>query len=300
MRQETTDTPKTGRIAHSRNTIVIRTCGIALILALAVAISACGVTQRESVTIAEASQPVFALVYIADANGYFDDEGLDVSFKSFTSARDALNSVIDRESDIATVYETPVVLKTYEGVNLGVITSLHTSNKNTGLVARRDRGIDVPEDLRGKTIAVTSGTNAEFFLSLFLSTIGINLSEVSLIDTKPEEMAGVLRDGSVDAVAIWNPNLYNARQSLPEEKLAIFFSDVYTEFSVLAGRRELVTERPKAMQALVKAVVKAEKFLEANPGEAIEIVIKRLSNQPETTIRGVWSEFRAEASTQST
>ncbi|HIN72184.1 MAG TPA: hypothetical protein EYM98_06340 [Dehalococcoidia bacterium] len=69
----------------------------------------------ENLTIAEASQAVFALVYIADEKGFFADEGLKVTFSTFTSGKDALNSVVQGNSDIGTVFETPVVLQSYQG-----------------------------------------------------------------------------------------------------------------------------------------------------------------------------------------
>ena len=40
----------------------------------------------EKITLAEAYQPVFALIYIAEEKGYFDEEGLDITYRSFTSA----------------------------------------------------------------------------------------------------------------------------------------------------------------------------------------------------------------------
>lgn len=248
----------------------------------------------EKITLAEASQPVFALVYVAEDEGYFADQGLEVTYQSYTSGRDALASVITGQSDIATVYETPLVLNVYAGEALSVLTTLHTSTKNTALVARRDHGIETPETLRGKTIAVTKNTNGEFFLSLYLTSEGIRLSELTLVDTKPEDMAQTLREGLVDAAATWNPNLYNTQQAFGEDEIQTFFSDIYTEMSVLAGRSEFVTQRKEACKRLLRALLRAEAFIRANEEEALRIVTNRLSAQPAATTRAVWPTFKAE------
>ena len=88
------------------------TLAVAVILSLSVWLAGWrGDDSVENLTIAEASQAVFALVYIADEKGFFADEGQKVTFNMFTSSRDALNRVVQGNSDIGTVFETPDVLQ---------------------------------------------------------------------------------------------------------------------------------------------------------------------------------------------
>lgn len=250
--------------------------------------------DKESLIIAEGVQPVFALIYIAEAKGFFKDENVDITYKTFSSGRDALASVIAGEADLATVYETPVVLQTVAGQKLAIITGLHHSSRNTALVARKDRGIEQPTDLKGKKIGVTKNTNAAFFLDLFLKSHGMSRSDVTLIDTAPLMMAEAVKSGTVDAVATWNTNLYTARKTLGESLAVTFYSEVYTEFSVLVSKLNTVQERKEALRRCLRALIRAEKFLQSNPSQAIDIVIKHLSNLPESTIRNVWNDFTLE------
>lgn len=248
--------------------------------------------SMEKLTLAEASQSVFALVYIAQSEGYFKDQGLDITYKSFNSGKDALNSALSGAADIATTYETPVVLETIDGLQISVITELHNSSQNTALVARKDHGINSAKDLKGKKIGVTKRTNAEFFLGLFLVSHGLSLKDVKLINTKPTDMAASLKAGTVDAVATWNPNLLNAFRALPRENVLLFSSDVYTEVSVLAGKRDVIKSKSSALKKLLQALLQASFFLENNPDRALEIVIARLSAQPENILRETWSASR--------
>ncbi|MDE1461907.1 ABC transporter substrate-binding protein [Spartinivicinus poritis] len=249
---------------------------------------------KETLIIAEGSQPVFALIYIAEIKGFFKDENLEISYKSFSSGRDALASVIAGESDLATVYETPVVLQTIAGHKLAIVTGLHNSSKNTALVARRDSGIELPQDLKGKKIGVTKNTNAEFFLDFFLKSHGMSKSDVILLDLKPYVMAPAIKRGVVDAVAIWNTHLYSAKKVLGDRKSVAFYSEVYTELSVLVGKQNKVKDRKEALQRCVRALARAEKFLQEKPQQAIDIVINHLSKIPKETIRNVWNDFNLE------
>ena len=272
---------------------------VLVIVVVALAIGWCVVSERSHVgklqlTLAHANQPAFTLVYLAEELGYFAEEGLDVEFLPFTSGRDALASVIRGEADVATVYETPVVLRAQEGVALAVISGLHRSNQNTALVARTDQGISSPEDLRGKRIGVTRKTNGEFFCFVYLKAHGIEVSEVTLVDMRPEELPSALANGTVDAVATWNPYLYLAEQAMAEGMASTFYSDVYTEMSMLTGTREFVSENKEHFRRLVRGIVRAESFYRSDPNRSLEIVVECLSDASEKSIRTIWRNFKAE------
>lgn len=243
----------------------------------------------EELTVAEASQSVFALLYIAQKKGYFADQGLSIKYQSFSSGRDALNSVLSGKTDIATTYETPVVLQAIMGKQISIITELHNSNKNTALIARKKNGINSVEDLAGKRIGVTKRTNAEFFLNLFLVSNGLSIKDVTLVNITPNQMQEHFVDGSVDAVATWNPHLLNIYNALPEQDVIRFSSDVYTEVSVLAGMQDVIERKASAFKKMLAALSKASDFLLNHPQESLDIVVARLKPQSEITIRATWN-----------
>lgn len=242
--------------------------------------------------ISEASQPVFSLLYIAKVKGYFEDEGLDITFRSFTSGRDALQDVLDGNADLATSYETPIVLQSLAGEKLKIISSLHFSNKNTAMLALKASGINKPNDLEGKTIAVPKNTNAHFFLNMLLASEGIKPDSVTIIDVKPENLHDALHKEQTDAVAIWNPHLYKIRSSVGKEAVENFYSNAYTEFSVLVGSEALVSSKHEEMSAVLRALVKAEQFLLSSPLQAKELVINYLPSHPRESIEGTWDDYQ--------
>jgi len=269
-----------------------------IIMSLIVCLSACGSSQKslETIVVADASQPVFALVYIASSMGYFKEVGLSVKFLHYTSGRDALNAVDNGKADVATVYETPVVLQTLNGKKLVVVSGLHRSNKNTPLVALKSRGIYKPTDLKGKRIGVTFNANAEFFLFLYLEGIGIAKNEITPINIRPEKLLVAMKKGEIDAMAVWNPHVYYAKKAFPKSKIVTFESDVYSEMSMMVAKKSFVKGHSSKIYKLVSALVKAERLFKYNNKKARQVVIQHFSNKKSILVKETWSLFKADTS----
>ena len=70
--------------------------------------------------------------------------------------------------DLAMVADIPVMFAVMEGTRISVLASISESFRENAIVARKDRGIQSPGDLRGKKIAVPAGTTSDYFLDVFL------------------------------------------------------------------------------------------------------------------------------------
>jgi len=246
-------------------------------------------------TLADANQPVFALIYIAKAKGYFTDVGLNVTYQKHSSGRDALNSLLSNKADVATVYETPIVIQAFDKKPMRILSTLHSSERNTGLAVRHELGEGTLQDVVGKRIAVPFDTNAQFFLNQFLTSEGISLDQITFVDTKPQDSVQLFLEGKVDAVAAWNPNLYNAKNSFPATQVHTYYSDLYTEMSMLVTTGTKLQTTRQAYLRLLHGIKKAEGYLIQHPEESKEIVIKELEPTfSRETIDSVWEDFTAE------
>ena len=105
---------------------------------------------------------------IALAKDYFKEEGLDATPQPYPFGKPALQAVIDGKADIATAGDTPIVFAVMDGQKITTLAVIQTSNRDKAILAKRDRGIAKPSDLKGKTIGLTLGTTGHFFASSFL------------------------------------------------------------------------------------------------------------------------------------
>lgn len=223
--------------------------------------------KRERVVIALV-MPQACLARIASARGFFAEEGVDAVLREQTSGKAALQSVLDGKADLATVAETPIVFAGFEGKRVSIIASIETANKNLAIVARKDRGISTPAELEGKRIGVTPGTNGEFFLDTFFLAHGIARNRVRVVDLEPEEMVAALLSGRVDAVSAWQPHVFRAQKELGDRGVTYYNEELYTESYSAVTKPDFVRNHPDTVVRLMRALVRAEGFIGANPAEA--------------------------------
>ena len=223
---------------------------------------------KEKITIAYSTASNAILCYIAFAQGYFAEEGLDATPQPHAFGKLALQAVIEGKADIATSGDTPIVFAVMNGEKISILATIQTSNKNEGIVARQDRGIDKPSDLRGKTMGVTQGTTGDFFADSFLLVNGIDRKDVQFVNMKPGEMPAALDAGRVDAVSTWNPTLIQLQKKLGNVGRVFYGETIYTETFNLVAQQAYIKKNPETVPKVLRAMIKAETFVRRRPEEA--------------------------------
>jgi ABC-type nitrate/sulfonate/bicarbonate transport system substrate-binding protein len=241
----------------------------------------------KKITIAYSTASNAMLMYIAFAKDYFAQEGLNADPQPHDFGKPALQAVIDGKADIATVGDTPIVLAVMNGKKIMTLAVIQTANKNEAIVARRNRGIAKPSDLKGKKIGITLGTTGHFFAKAFLFANGIDTKHIKIIDMKPDEMSAALATGKVDAVSTWNPTLMQLMKKLGNEGIIFFNESLYTEhFCVVAGQ-EYVMKNPEAIKKVMRALLKAETFAREHPEESRRFVAEFIKTD-KVTLDETW------------
>lgn len=244
----------------------------------------------QKITLAYTTQPDCALVHIAVTNKYFLEEGLDIQPQLHTFGKAALSSVLAGKADLATVAETPVMFAALKGEKIYIVTNISTSNKNTAVIGKKDRGISVSADLKGKRIGFTPGTTGEFFMDSFFTANGIVRKDVELISLRPEEMSAALKADKVDAVVTWNFPLIIIRKELGSNGATLFDTDIYTETFNVSVKQEFVQKNPETIKKFIRGLLKAEKFINEHPDEAQSVVALAL-NVDKALIGEIWKDF---------
>jgi ABC-type nitrate/sulfonate/bicarbonate transport system substrate-binding protein len=245
---------------------------------------------REKITIAYTTAPDAVLVQIAFAKRFFAEEGLDAAPQPHAFGKLALESLLKGKADLATVGDTPFVFAVMNGRKVSAVAAILASNRNNAVVARRDRGIENPSDLLGKRIGVTFGTTGDFFDYSFLLYHGIRENQVRRIGMDPGDMDEALGTGKVDAVSTWSPFRQRILKKLGSNGVEFFGEELYTEAYVVAGTREYFGGHPGTVRKVLRALLKAETFVNRHPGESRRLVAE-FTGTERPDLEEAWEAF---------
>jgi ABC-type nitrate/sulfonate/bicarbonate transport system substrate-binding protein len=93
---------------------------------------------------------ISGLVFIAQDQGYFRDNGLEADLKIYETGRDAIKDLLAGKLDVACCAEFVLVNEIFAGHdNLRILGSIGQAEINE-LITRKDGDINQPADLQGK------------------------------------------------------------------------------------------------------------------------------------------------------
>ena len=212
-----------------------------------------------------------ALVRVALAKGYFEKNGLDVNFTEQDIGKFSLEEIFEDRADIATVAETPIVKKSFEQNNFEIFATIHRSSNNVKVIARKDSGITVPLDLKGKKVGTSRATAGDFFLYSFLINSGLGNSDINISYGDPQDLISSLADGKIDALSLREPHIFRAKMILGDN--AVIFSPdfIYTSTFNLVAKSNFIKNNPDIIRRFLNALIEAEDFVRENRDEAILI-----------------------------
>jgi NitT/TauT family transport system substrate-binding protein len=246
---------------------------------LLILLAACNRGALEPVVVAVSAQPMSAPIYVAETQGFFREQGLDVTLLPSTSGHAALSAVLDRQAEFGTATEVPLMFAGLAGVPVSIVATIADSNTHMAILTH-DTQIRSPKDIAGKTIGVMPGTNAEYFLHVFAIFHEIDESAVRRVDLRPEAMLDALLNDEVDAVVVWNPHADTIAQSLGPDAGFLRNPYVYNCFYNVAVHNDFAASRPETIAKFLHALVQAEAFIIRNPEKSEAIVAEHLGGAP--------------------
>jgi sulfonate transport system substrate-binding protein len=135
----------------------------------------------------------------------------------------------------------------------------------TALVVRKDSPITKIEDLKGKKIAATRGTDPHVFLLRSLYQAGLTEKDVELVPLQHSDGRNALERGDVDAWAGLDPLM---AQTEVENGSKLFYRDVsFNSYGVLNVREEFAKQYPAYVKRVLVAYEKARLWAIQNPAE---------------------------------
>ncbi len=242
----------------------------------AVLLSACGgvgaPAAKEDPTLRIAVLPILDALpmYVADAQGYFKDAGINVEFVPVASAaeRDQLMQAGQGDGMINDL--TSTVLYNKDGQKIAIVRFARTASPDQAqysILASKDSGITRPEDLKGVEIGISQGTVIEYLTQRLLENAGLKADEIKT--TNVPQIANrlqLLAEGKLKAATLPEP-----AATLAEQGGAVRVVDDRSLPSV--GTSEIsfgvntLKNKPETVKKFLVAIEKATADVNGNPGQ---------------------------------
>lgn len=227
---------------------------IAIIIAIVVIAVAGGYFflggSGDTVTIGYLPSDHDAALFVADAQGKFQENGINTKLVQFNNGGDLMTAMASGDVDVGYVGITPVLSSIANGVPVKVISAAQT--EGSGIVVAKDSGINDVSDLAGKKIATPGEASIQhMLLTYYLEQNGMSINDLKVSSMKVPSMNDALKTGKIDGMITFEPYV-----TIAEKNGA----------AVLAGSQDILPDHPCCV------VVASDKYIENHPNETQKIL----------------------------
>jgi NitT/TauT family transport system substrate-binding protein/putative hydroxymethylpyrimidine transport system substrate-binding protein len=209
-------------------------------------------------------------IYAAQHEGFYRDEGVDLTIRQPGESTDAPKLLAAGRTDFAILDIHDLGIARERGLDV-VGTMPLVQRPLAAVIARGDRGVTRPKDLEGRTVGVTGLPSDEAVVDSEVSADGGDPAQVKRVTIGFNAISS-LAAGKVDAATgFWNAEgVALRRQGVPIDifKVNQYGAPPYPEL-VLVASRKTVEHRPELVHAMLAATTRGYEFAVRQPQRAL-------------------------------
>jgi ABC-type nitrate/sulfonate/bicarbonate transport system substrate-binding protein len=233
---------------------------------------------------------------VAAENGYWREQGLDVTVQVLDSGSQIVTALVSGAADIgASAVTSSIPLSRAAGNPLTFVGPYHNNPMVVNGVARvgviaSARSAVKPGDARslvGKTVGVALGSTSESYLKSYLAANGVSIRDLKLVNLSVPDMRVSLSQGNVDAVVAWEPYVSQIVREGGSDVVTVVRGGPYGASVVGVMVTDGYLEKNRSVvEIYLVGAWKGVKFTRENPAAAATIAqryIQGLSHQDATS-----------------
>jgi NitT/TauT family transport system substrate-binding protein len=214
--------------------------------------------------------------WIAYESGIFRKYGLDVQLVHVTGGPKAVQVLTGGYATLGQIAGAPAVQSILQGSDAVIIGGILNTMNYQFMV---EKGIQKPEDLKGKSVAASrAGSSSDFATRFALDKYGLTPGkDVNVIEigTQPERFAA-LESGRVSGVMLEAPQTLKAKRLGFRVMADLQMLGLEYQGTALVTTRALIKSRPEVVRNLIKAYAEAIYYYKTHPRESIAVLQKYL------------------------
>ena len=219
---------------------------------------------------------------IAESQGYFKAEGLDVTIVDFAGGSKALQAVVGGSADVVSgAFEHTLIMQP-KGIRLRAFALQGRAPQIVlGINPKTMPGYKTVADLKGRKIGVTApGSSTNVLANFVLAKAGLKPSDVAIIGVGAGAVAA-MRTGQIDAISNLDPVITLLQRSgdlkIVSDTRIVAEADKAFGGPMPAGclyaPQAFIDRNPATVQAVANAIVRADKWIQgAGPADIVKAV----------------------------
>ena len=251
-----------------------------LCITLILGLTACGGDREQTVTVVLDWTPNtnHTGIYVALANGYFEEAGLDVQVVQ-PPEDGAVTLVASGKAQFGVSFQDSLA-PAFAGDSPMPVTAVAAiiQHNTSGIVSRAGEGMDTPRGLEGRKYATWDLDVEKATIRDVMAADGGNFDLVELIPSTVTDEVSALQSGSVDAIWIFYGWAGVACEVAGLDTDYFEFADIDPVFDyytpVLIGSNAWLEEHPDAARAFLAALSKGYTYAAEHPAEAADILME--------------------------
>lgn len=234
----------------------------------------------EPLKIGYSDWPGWVAWQVAIDKGWFKQAGVDAKFVWFDYSA-SMDAFAAGKLDAVFMTNGDTLVTGSGGAKSSMIMITDYSNGNDMIVAKP--GIKSLTELKGKKVGVEVGLVEHLLLRAGMQRVGMKAGDVTLVNTKTNEVPQVFASDDIAAVGAWEPIAGQARKAVPGSKAIFTSADVPgLIYDVLAVNPASVKERRADWEKIVKLWDKIVAYIEdpKTQADAVRIMAARSGVSP--------------------
>lgn len=232
------------------------------------------------VTLNEVAHSIFyAPMYIAIEEGYFKDEGIDLTLVTGFGADKTMTAVLSGEADIGFMGSEASIYTYSEGANDYVVNFAQlTQRAGNFLVARENMPDFSWDDLRGKNVlGGRKGGMPEMVFEYILRQNGIDPSKDLTIDQSIDfgSTAAAFSGGQGDFTVEFEPGATSLENEKEGYVVASLGTDSgYVPYTAFSAKQSYIKKNPETIQGFTNALQKGMEYVKSHTPDQIAKIIE--------------------------
>ena len=216
-------------------------------------------------------------IYVAEQEGYFAEQGIQVELVPFSSAieRDTAMQTGQIDGELNDLISAALLNKDEDRVRV-VRTSTETTDEwpMWSILAAPDSGIDSADDLRGVEIAISTNTVIDYMTHHILVAEGLAPEDIATIEVaKIPIRLEMLLSGQVQAATLPDPlaslAIKQGARRIADDR------DYRIRVSVISLSTQALKEKQNTVRKFLLAYEQAVAVLNSNPGQYQDLLIEK-------------------------